>query len=123
MRILVVDDHAQVRAAIRKCLELSSGWTVCGEADNGETAIEMASRLRPDVVLLDYAMPVMNGIEAARVIGSLAPHSAMVLFSMYASEEVSQLARAAGVRAVVSEDIGGMRALVDTIEEISRSTT
>ncbi|PYY10861.1 MAG: hypothetical protein DMG69_05350 [Acidobacteria bacterium] len=120
-KILIVDDNAQVRTALRVCLELNKGWTVCGEADNGQAAIDMVPRLKPDVVLLDYAMPVMNGVEAARKIATIAPQCSMLLFTMYASEQLAELAHAAGVRAVVSKDVGGMSALVDAIEEISGS--
>src|SRR5437660_9509297 len=120
-RILVVDDNPQVRTAIRMCLQLNKRWSVCGEAGNGLSAIDMVPRLKPDVVLLDYAMPIMNGVEAARKIATIAPQCSMLLFTMYASEQLAELAHAAGVRAVVSKDVGGMAALVDAIEEISGS--
>ena len=118
-RILIVDDSVQVRTALRMCLELNKDWTVCGEVDNGQAAIEMVRRLNPDVVLLDYAMPVMNGIEAARRIVEIAPQCAILMFTMYASEQLATVAHAAGVWAVVSKDVGGISALVDAIKEVS----
>jgi DNA-binding NarL/FixJ family response regulator len=118
-RILIVDDSVQVRTALRMCLELNKDWTVCGEVDNGQAAIEMVRRLKPDVVLLDYAMPLMNGVEAARRIAEIAPECAILMFTMYASEQLSAVAHAAGVRAVVSKDVGGISALVDRIREVS----
>ncbi|PYX81625.1 MAG: hypothetical protein DMG70_18565 [Acidobacteria bacterium] len=116
-RILIVDDSLQVRTALRMCLELNKDWTVCGEVDNGQAAIEMARRLKPDVVLLDYAMPVMNGVEAARRIAEIAPECAILMFTMFASEQLSAVAHAAGVWAVVSKDVGGISELVAAIKE------
>ena len=120
-RILIGDDSVQVRAALRMCLELNKDWTVCGEADNGQAALEMVRRLKPDVVLLDYAMPVMNGVEAARRITEIVPQCAILLFTMYASEQLAAVAQAAGVWAVVSKDVGGISALVGAIKEVTGS--
>ena len=77
------------------CLQLNKRWSVCGEAGNGLSAIDMVRRLKPDVVLLDYAMPEMNGVEAAREIATIAPECAVLLFTMYESAEyVVEAARA-----------------------------
>ncbi|MGC1650189.1 MAG: response regulator, partial [Candidatus Sulfotelmatobacter sp.] len=67
-RILIVDDSAIIRHSIRICIEHNTDWEVCGEAENGKVAIEKVRQLRPDVVTLDWQMPVMNGLEAAREI-------------------------------------------------------
>jgi DNA-binding NarL/FixJ family response regulator len=121
-RILIVDDSAQVRTALRMCLELNKDWSICGEVDNGQAAIEMVRHLKPDVVLLDYAMPIMNGIEAARRIAEIAPQCAILMFTMYASEQLATVAQAAGVWAVISKDVGGVSALVGAIKEVSGGT-
>jgi chemotaxis response regulator CheB len=71
--ILIVDDSTLVRGLIRSYIEPDAAWRVCGEAENGEAAVEKVKELHPDVVILDFQMPGMNGIEAARKIGLLAP--------------------------------------------------
>src|SRR5437879_2502111 len=80
--ILIVDDSEIIRHLLRSCLEANTDWQVCGEAENGQLAVERVEELHPDIVILDYQMPVMNGIEAAREITRLAPNTAMVLFKM-----------------------------------------
>ena len=118
-RILIVDDNPQVRNALRICLQMNQAHEVCGEAENGHDGIELAKRLKPDIVLLDYAMPSMNGVEAARLISASMPQCGLILFTMFASDELRTLAQAAGVRAVVSKDVGGVHALVEAIEKVT----
>lgn len=114
-RILIVDDSSHVRHALRTCLELHPGWQICGEAENGLEGIEIAKREAPDIVLLDYAMPGMNGLETARAIATTSPRTAILLFTMYASDQLSSLARQFGVRAVISKAVGGINAIVEAI--------
>jgi CheY-like chemotaxis protein len=106
--ILIVDDNARVRTALRMCLQMHSSWHVCGEAEDGQDGVEVAQRLKPDVVLLDYAMPRMNGLEAARLISSSTPECRLILFTMFGSTELSNLAHAAGV-AGCREFVGDLR--------------
>jgi DNA-binding NarL/FixJ family response regulator len=117
-RILIVDDNPQVRTALRICLQMHRSWEVCSEAENGQDGVELARQLKPDIVLLDYAMPNMNGVEAARLISASMPQCGLILFTMFASKQLSTLAQAAGVRAVVSKGVGGVDALVQVIETI-----
>jgi two-component system chemotaxis response regulator CheY len=72
-RILVVDDVPAIRRSMGLVLEQEGDWTICGEAENGKVAIDRVRELRPNVVILDLSMPVMNGLEAARVIKTIAP--------------------------------------------------
>ncbi len=118
-RILIADDNPQVRTALRLCIRLHESWQVCGEAENGQDALELAKRLKPDVVLLDYAMPNMNGLEAARLISLSLPQSVLILFTMFASTQLSALAQEAGVREVISKDVGGINALVQAIQKFT----
>jgi DNA-binding NarL/FixJ family response regulator len=123
-RILIVDDNARVRAALRVCLKMKEDWVVCGEAENGDAAIELVRTVKPDVVLLDYAMPVMNGLEAARVMSGLAPECSILMYTMFATPQLTELAAAAGVRAVLSKDVNGIGAVMEAIEAVaSRSAT
>ena len=98
-----MDDNAQVRRELRTLVELNGAWTVCGEAEDGEVAVRKVKELRPDLVILDFQMPVMNGLEAAREIGRIAPSTSMVMFTMHKSNQLEQDARAAGVRDVLSK--------------------
>lgn len=102
-RILIVDDSYAIRSSLRSWIEGISGFQVCGEAENGKIAVEKVEEMHPDIVILDLQMPVMNGIEAAREISHLAPNTAMVMFTMHTSQELLKLARAVGVREVVSK--------------------
>jgi DNA-binding NarL/FixJ family response regulator len=66
LRILIVDDHPAVRILLRNILESVPDWRVCGEAENGKSAVALAGRLRPDVIVMDLVMPESNGLEATR---------------------------------------------------------
>ena len=118
-RILIVDDNAQVRNALRMCLTMNKDWIVCGEADNGRAAIDMVRRVKPDVLLLDYAMPEMSGLEAARELSPLVPECAILMYTMFATPQLSELARAAGVRAVLSKDVNGISSVMGAIEALT----
>ena len=115
---MIVDDSAPVRTALRMCLRMNKDWIVCGEAENGHDAIDLAARTRPDVLLLDNAMPAMNGLEAARTLRVLVPECAILMFALFATPELSELARAAGIRAVLSKDVNGISSVIEAIEAI-----
>jgi CheY-like chemotaxis protein len=99
-RILVVDDSADVRRNLCQIL-IDSGWEVCGEAENGREAIEKASKLRPDIIILDLSMPVMNGLDAARELRKLLPSAQLFLFSAFHTEHLEEIARSAGIDAYI----------------------
>src|SRR5260370_42277807 len=111
-KILIVDDSAQVRMALRMCLRMNKDWIVCGEAENGRDAIELAARVKPDVLLLDYAMPEMNGLEAARILSVLIPECAILMVTTFATPQLTELARGAGVPPVLSKDVNGLSSIV-----------
>jgi DNA-binding NarL/FixJ family response regulator len=99
--ILVADDHELVRDGIKSRLEKRPGWKVCAMAANGREAVELALRLRPDVVLMDVGMKELNGLEAARQILKACPAIAVLVLTLQESEELIREALAAGVRGYI----------------------
>jgi DNA-binding NarL/FixJ family response regulator len=114
LRILLADDHAAVRRELRALLE-ETEWRICGEARDGAEAVEMAGRLRPDVVLLDVTMPGLDGLEAARRIRRNLPQAQVVVLTTHAIDAVDEEFRRAGALAVVSKPHAD-RSLVAAIE-------
>src|SRR5271156_190290 len=100
-KFLIVDDNSSIRSALRSWIEGNPYWEVCGEAENGQIAVEMVEQMRPDVVLLDLQMPVMDGLEAARQINRRAPQTAMLMLTLHRTRELLKAALEAGVRDVV----------------------
>ena len=101
--VLIADDHEFIRQALCHLFTSQEDFDVCGEAENGLEAIEMAQALRPDLILLDLSMPVMNGVEAACELKRLMPMVPIIVFSEHAAVFSEHEARAAGVSAVVSK--------------------
>ena len=115
LRILVADDHPIVRQTVRRLLNSHPRFEVCGEAHDGAEAIDEAQRLKPDVVVMNIAMPVMNGIEAAREINAKLPELAIVILSSHADKHFIEQAMKSGARAYVAKTKAG-EALVRAIE-------
>lgn len=86
IRLLIADDHAVVRGGLRLLLDSQSDMEVVGEAQDGETTLSEAKRLRPDIVLMDIAMPGMNGLEATKAIKQVSPEVEVLALSMYADD-------------------------------------
>jgi DNA-binding NarL/FixJ family response regulator len=103
--LLIVDDDAVIRSALRSFVE-ADGYKVCGEAGDGIEAIEQAAELQPDLILLDLAMPRLNGAEAASVLRRAMPKVPIILFTMYADDFGEKLASAIGVQVVLSKPEG-----------------
>ena len=106
LSFLVVDDYAAVRSAIRVGLERYSRFFVCGEAVDGVDAIEKATKLQPDFILLDLSMPRMNGMEAAAVLKRMMPNVLIVAFTMYAELLGKSLPSTVGIDAVIDKLAG-----------------
>ena len=104
IRILLADDHRVLRAGLRLLLERHPGLQVVGEASNGREAVEAAAELNPDVVVMDVAMPVLNGIDAAAQIAARFPHIATIVLSMHSDEGYLLRALKAGARGYLLKD-------------------
>ena len=102
-RVLIVDDSPLVRKMVF-FLFASNGFSICGEAENGAQAIEKARQTRPDIIVLDYSMPVMDGIRAAKSLTRLMPRVPLLLFTVHVSRLLEKEALAAGVAAIVSKE-------------------
>jgi DNA-binding NarL/FixJ family response regulator len=98
-RILIADDHEVVRSGLRAILEAQPDWNVVGEANDGKTAISTAVELKPDIAIIDYSLPVMNGIEVTRQIKTRLPDTEILIFTMHDSDTVASEAFKTGARA------------------------
>lgn len=104
IRILLADDHVVMRAGLRMLLEKNEDFVVEGEADDGRQAVALADQLQPDVIVMDIAMPNLNGIDAARQILAKHPRIAVVILSMNSDETYVLRALKSGVRAYILKD-------------------
>ena len=121
-RILIVDDGEEVRQVLRAIIESRTSYEICGEAGNGLEGVEQALRLKPDLVLLDVAMPMLNGVEVASVLAGSVPNLPVVLYTMYNEMLGLSLASAVGARAVVSK-ADGITKLLECVQDILEPTT
>lgn len=102
-RILVVDDNALVRGLVREFIESRPGFEICGEAADGFEGVEKGLELRPDLIVLDFLMPRINGLQAAMMLREVVPATPIILFTVYKDETISSLAHNAGVASVISK--------------------
>jgi DNA-binding NarL/FixJ family response regulator len=116
-RILLADDSPPIRKMLRTILK-NSAREICGEAEDGEVAVRLTQQLKPDVVVLDLAMPIMDGLEAARRIAVIAPTVVMLMFTLHVSEQLVKEAHKAGIREVFSKSDGAVPRLVNAIESL-----
>jgi DNA-binding NarL/FixJ family response regulator len=115
LRILIVDDSETTRRILRAIVH-SREWTVCGEAENGFSGVTQFMELKPDLVLIDLAMPDINGLETAKRMSALNPEVPLVLFTILDLPGLAEPARMAGISAVVSK--AQAWDLVRTIESV-----
>jgi DNA-binding NarL/FixJ family response regulator len=118
VKVIIADDHALVREGLRRLLELDPNIEVLTEVGDGQGAINMVRKLRPDVVLMDVNMPGTDGIVATKVIKREMPSIRVIALTIYEDEEVIEMVRA-GVSAYVLKDVAGSE-LIDTIYRVMK---
>jgi two-component system, chemotaxis family, chemotaxis protein CheY len=99
----VLPHNAFIRHTLCELFQNQADFDVCGEAENGKEAIEKAQGLRPDLIVLDLSMPVMNGLDAARVLKRIMPSVPVIMFSEYSDAFAEQEARSVGISAFISK--------------------
>jgi two-component system response regulator NreC len=104
IRVILADDHTLIRAGLRMVVTSQPDFTVIGEADNGREAVAMTEKLKPDVVVMDIGMPVLNGIEACRHLHAALPDTQVVMLSMHSDEGYVLRALKAGAKAYLLKD-------------------
>jgi DNA-binding NarL/FixJ family response regulator len=117
LRILVADDRPLVRYGLRILVEQHDDWIVCGEASDGLEAVEKASSLKPDVVLLDISMPKLDGLSAVPLIREKIPDSDIVILTLHESLDMARIAAKVGARAYVTKSSLSTE-LIPTIEAL-----
>jgi DNA-binding NarL/FixJ family response regulator len=116
-RILIADDHEIVRSGLRAIIESQTNWVIAGEAVDGEQTVALALETKPDVAIVDYSMPVMNGLEVSRRIRSLRLRTEVLILTMHESEEILTEALLAGVRGFLFKS-DAKKHLISAIEEL-----
>jgi DNA-binding NarL/FixJ family response regulator len=116
IRVAIVDDHAPYRTVLRRIIERAHDLTVVAEAENGLDAIDMVERLRPEVVLMDLNMPVVDGFDATSIIMEEHPTTRVVTLSMHSLEAVRELALKAGASHFFCKD-GSLEDLIATLRD------
>jgi two-component system response regulator NreC len=119
LRILLADDHIVMRSGLRALLDRQPNLEVVGESENGRETIALAASLKPDVVVMDVGMPILNGIEATQTIVTQCPTIAVVILSMHADESYVMRALKAGARGYLLKDSAAAD-LIGAIQAISQ---
>lgn len=115
--VLLVDDNPIIRRALHRVFDSQEDFDVCGEAENGQEAIEKARQLSPDLIVLDLSMPVMNGLDAARVLRTIVPAIPLILLSSFTDALPYEMAEAAGFSAVISK-ADSLSVLIDKTRDL-----
>ncbi len=116
VRILVVDDNPAVRHYLRALLEQQTAWQVCYEARTGREALQRVEKNQPDMILLDFQMPDLNGLDVARQVSKLFPEIPILMVTIHLSKQLAEEARKAGIRgACAKSDVGSIVEAVDVL--------
>ena len=122
IKVLIAEDHTIVRQGLARLLSDQPGLEVIGQAVNGRDAVEMAEKLNPDIIIMDIAMPKMNGIEASKRIRKLLPKTKILILSMYSHEHYIHELLEAGVSGYLLKDSSG-RDIIKAIDEAMKDKT
>ena len=117
-RILVVDDNAPIRGLVREFIESRPGFEVCGEAADGAEEIEKSRELKPDLIVLDFLMPRINGLQAALILHEIVPNAPIILLTFYKDAVPRDLAQAAGVASILSKT-DQLASLADEVQRLT----
>jgi DNA-binding NarL/FixJ family response regulator len=118
-RILIADDHDVVRSGLNAILSSQFGWEVVAEAEDGRKAVELVAETRPDVAILDYQLPLLNGVDATREIRMLRPQTEVLIFTMHESELLLREALEAGARGYLLKS-DARKFLIAAVESLSQ---
>ena len=121
-RVLIADDHEAVRRGVRHLLEAQDEFKIVGEAINGEEAVEQTQQLKPDLIILDITMPVMDGLAAGREIKKFAPDTPILIFTMHRIREFVDIAKRIGLRGYVAKEDDG-EALLAAVDAVRHHQT
>jgi DNA-binding NarL/FixJ family response regulator len=122
LRLLIADDNATARKLLRALLETRQSWQVCGEAENGLEAVARAAELKPDIIILDLAMPLMDGLHAAQTISAVSPAIPIFMHTMHNFAGLDIEAKKVGIRKVISKTARGDALLVAIEEALNPQT-
>jgi DNA-binding NarL/FixJ family response regulator len=118
-RILIADDHDVVRSGLRAILNDQPGWEIVAEAEDGMRAVELAVATQPDVAVLDYQLPLLNGVDATRQIRTFQPQTEVLIFTMHGSEPLIRELLEAGARGYLLKS-DARRFLISAVESLAR---
>jgi DNA-binding NarL/FixJ family response regulator len=116
IRILIADDHEAIRRGLRSALT-AAGWEVCADVVNGKDAVEKTAELKPDLIILDVSMPVMGGLDAARLIRRADPDAKIVMFTMHESQQIKDEISRIGAQGHAVKS-APMKQLLETIKTV-----
>ncbi len=119
IRVLLADDHRLFRQGLRHVFEVGGGIEVVGEAENGKQAVQMARQLKPDVVLMDIQMPLLDGVQATHLITDVNPDVQVIILTMYRQDQYVFEAIKAGARGYLLKDIDESQ-LIEAVQAVYR---
>jgi DNA-binding NarL/FixJ family response regulator len=117
-RILVVDDNAPIRGLVREFIEARPGFEICGEATDGVEGVQKGRELKPDLIVMDFLMPRLNGLQVAALVHVISPNTPIILFTFYKDAVPKDLAQAAGVSSILSKT-DQLATLADEVQRLT----